>query len=831
MGKKVKVKNKAKDKTKNKKEKSFPEDKSKEVGSTVKICQKISRAAIYLLVFLTPLFFLPWTSNVLDFNKQFLAGILVFVALIAWLSQIVVSGKIKLKWSVIHLFPLLLILMVGASTIFSLWPSGSFWGHPLPISESFFSLLIFALAYFMISNLFEREDIHKLLFTLALSGLMAALLGGLQISGKFLLPFDFAQRFSFNSIGSVNGLAVFLAALLPLSLILALRGGRLKKIILGIAGVAMLAVILGVNFWGASVVLIIGSAALLIFGTINIKGTSKTGWVILPMILLVLAIVFSVLNVSLIEIPGATEVTLAPNAELNIAKQTLKLGKYPLWGTGPATFGYSFSQFKPESINQTVFWNARLNVGASEFLDRLITTGILGIVFWLATILAFIWLGIKISLKSKNLLTGGVLASFLGLVGAQFLYPANFSLLLLWWLMMGAMLSLTKPEIKFLRGFRSKKITKLNFEQGSPKMVGASFVLVIVLILSLTAILVGTQRYLAEVNFKQGIKAWDKGNMEQATLEVQEATRLNPKMDTYWRGLSQMYLVRLNQILQKDPSLQQANRSQIQNFITSAVNSAKKSTQLNPQNVDNWNVEGFVYRNMMGILGGAQDWAQKSYLRALELEPSSPYLYTELGKMYLAESSLASPKEKAKKQKALSQALDNFQKATELKADYAPANFQIALVYERQGKTSEAISKLKSMKQKNPLDVGLAFQLGILYWRQKDYSQAQTEFERAVSLDKDYSNARYFLGLTYDKRGKTQQAIEQFEKVLDLNPENQEAQKILSNLKAGKNALEGLGPAQPIEQKPQETPPEVSPEVEKTPQTEETPKEEEKEQG
>jgi tetratricopeptide (TPR) repeat protein len=61
-----------------------------------------------------------------------------------------------------------------------------------------------------------------------------------------------------------------------------------------------------------------------------------------------------------------------------------------------------------------------------------------------------------------------------------------------------------------------------------------------------------------------------------------------------------------------------------------------------------------------------------------------------------------------------------------------------------------------------------------------------------VKLAENYSNAMYFLGLTYDKLGDKQKALEQFQKVSDLNPDNADVKKIVSNLQAGKKALDGL---------------------------------------
>ena len=128
-------------------------------------------------------------------------------------------------------------------------------------------------------------------------------------------------------------------------------------------------------------------------------------------------------------------------------------------------------------------------------------------------------------------------------------------------------------------------------------------------------------------------------------------------------------------------------------------------------------------------------------------------------------------------------------KAVEAKPDYAPALFQQSLVFDRQGKTDEAIAKMVETKNAYPNDVGVAFQLGLLYYKKASWAPAAAEFERAILLDTNYSNARYFLGLVYDRQGDKTKAIDQFQKVLDLNPDNQDLKTIIANLQAGKAAI------------------------------------------
>ena len=116
----------------------------------------------------------------------------------------------------------------------------------------------------------------------------------------------------------------------------------------------------------------------------------------------------------------------------------------------------------------------------------------------------------------------------------------------------------------------------------------------------------------------------------------------------------------------------------------------------------------------------------------------------------------------------------------------------IAVVLQRQGEIDQAIAKLEESQKMNPRDTGISFQLGVLYFQTGKYEQARAALESTVKLAENYSNAMYFLGLTYDKLNNKPKALEQFQKVSELNPDNADVKKIVSNLQAGKKALDGL---------------------------------------
>ena len=762
---------------------------------TAKIWEKISKTAIYLLVFLVPIFFLPFTLDVLDFNKQFLMGILVTIALISWLVKVLVSGELEFNLNFLNIPVVIFLLVYGISTIFSLSPRGSFFGWPLNTGQGFLTLLYFILFYFLVANIFKKEEVFKPLFIFLISGFLVTLFSIFQIFGKFLLPWDFTKITSFNTIGSVNSLSIFLAILLPLTILFSYISRWFFRWILAIFAIFFLISLFLINFPTAWLVLISGFSMIFIFTISSIKREERNSALIFLSTFFLIISLFSIaFRISLPGVQIPIEVLPTQRAELNIARKLLP--KTLFLGTGPSTFVFNFSKFKPVEINQTAFWNFRFSSGASEILDKLVTTGFLGIISLFFIFGVFFWLAGKNLIKTENpdwLFSLGIFSSFFGLVFSQFLYPANFTLLFSFWLILGSFSVLT-PKIK-----------SWVFKSPSQILL-ASFIFLLVFLFSTGISFLLVKNYFAEVKYLSGLRAWQRGETEQAINGLLGAINLNPGLDSYFRDISQLYLIRLNEIFQRrDLSPEElANQSKI--LMRNATNSAIRATDLSPENVANWNVRGFIYRNLIGLVGGVEDWAESSYQKSIELEPTNPYIFVEIGRIFLAKTDLFSQQGKEKEMaENLAKAKEKFQRALELKPDYPPAHFQIAMIYVREGKTKEAIEKLEETKSLSPFDIGLAFQLSLIYYNDNQFDKAKEEFERAVRIDENYSNARYFLGLIYDREGKKSEAISQFEKIEKLNPENLEVKKILANLREGKSALEGIIPGRPpIEEIPPE---------------------------
>jgi len=795
--------------------------------NSAEILGKISKTSILLLIFVLPLFFLPGTVNILDFNKQMILVLLVFLSLFCYLLKSLIEEEITLNISRFNLVVIFFIFVLGLATLFSAAKYGSFWGWPLNIASSFLTSLALVLFYFLVLH---QGEAQRLLFPLVAAGLLAGLFGLLQIFEKFLLPFDFTKFSSFNTIGTVNSLGFFLAGLIPLSLGLFFTSSmKINKVLNLIFIVISLVFLLIINFWVAWICLLIGSSLVLAFAIT--RKILNLQYLLLPMVFLVISLFSLGIKTPLFQV-GAVPAEVSPllSTNLEIAIKTIKNYQPPLslfFGSGPSTFAFDYSKYKPLGVNQTAFWETRFYTGSSEILDRLATTGILGLFSFVIIFAVAGFLGVKTLIaKEVNkedvgncILLEGVLASFFSVVVGFFLYSANLSVAFLFWLLLATLLSLVNGKTK---AFKLRPLAPLEGNKKSttklilwPRL-GISFIFITVVILSLGILFFEGQRYFAERNYLLSLKNIQAGESLRAIDRLGTAIRLTGgAQDNYWRDLAQVYLFRINEELQKKDVSQPELVKTVNNLVAQAINNTQAATSASPKNVANWTIRGLVNSNLLTFIpeAGAAE-AIKAYEEAINLEPLNPSLFTELGKVYLSRADLlAQNKEKMEKaREALNSARENFQKALNLKSDYAPAYFQLAMIDIREQKTKEAIGKLEMAKILAPSDARLALQLALIYQSDNQMDKAKAELERAVALDKNYSNARYFLGLIYDKEENKEKAIEQFTKIAELNPDNEEVKKILTNLREGKSALEGIAVNQaPIEEKPGEKLEELKP--------------------
>ncbi|MBI1888408.1 MAG: tetratricopeptide repeat protein [Candidatus Spechtbacteria bacterium] len=547
----------------------------------------------------------------------------------------------------------------------------------------------------------------------------------------------------------------------------------------------------------------------------------------LPLVLMVIvAILFFVQPPisAIVRLPA--EVRPSLSATLDIARSSFSASiSHAIVGSGPATFLYEYLMHRSIALNATGFWGVRFSQGFSTISTLLVTLGVIGLLTLLFFFGLFVFtgfygvasLGRRKSPAERVALISFV--SFLFLFLSWFFYPANFTILLFTFLFAGMTLAA-------LRSGGAMEGLEFSILKTPQRTFLSSLCIIILIVGVIVGIYWQGQKYLASVFHTIGVRSYSKNqNIDAAMKYVGLAVSLDQTRDTYWRTFAQLLSLRAQAVL-SDKNLETAElQRRYQAVLQSLIQAGQRATQVNPRDPLNWRELASIYEDNIAIVGGADRFAVENYEKAAAFNPKNPAEYLNIAQAYvrgadmeqaqIARASQGKGTEVKKEDIAklqedlrgkLVKALENLQKAIELKSDYAPAYFLSSQVYERQGNRALAIQKTLETKNFNPLDTGVGYQLGLLYYFDNQTENARDEFVRVTGLNPDFANARYFLGLSYDRLGNKDKAIEQFERIQKLNPDNEEVKKILANLQAGKDALANIAPPGAAPQQRIETP-------------------------
>ena len=785
---------------------------------------RLARAFLYALIALVPLAYLPLSLDPLEVSKQTLLVLLTFASALCWIGAMVSARAVSVRRGWLNLLPLLILVSALISASLSLGPYLSWIGTATQEYTSALSIAAYVTLFYLVANLMNVPSAQRTaLFTLLVSASLAGAFGVAASLGVPVLPS--ADGPLGNTVGTANAFGTFLAAMAVLGNALFLvhreedalmyRGtrGTLQHVLVIWLSAAAFATALALDFTPVWLTLLAGLLALFVFALVRAGDFGPTNRFILPFALIVASLPFLFWVDRPIPIRIPTEVTPSFPASWDIAKETVKADG-ALFGSGPGTFVYQYAKYRPLDVNRTAFWDTRFDRASSSALTVLVTFGLVGALVWA------LFLSITVTRGALEVVRGRerhawlpafvVLPPFFALAVSGFLYSANLTLLFLVFLLSGLVAGavMKRPAMRSLRE--------------SPRLsLAFSLLAIFAGTVIVTGVFVASLRYAAEAAFAKAVRL-DRagGDLKDVVASLDRAASLNRANDVYYRNLSQAFLLMLASALKEASALAQAGsedqRGYLQALTGAAVNASARATELGPENVLNWAARGALYRELVPLIGNAGEFSTKALQRAIELDPRDPKVRTELGRTYLtlaennraltaAEDKAVAREAQAKVESLLKQAEEQFLAASALKEDYAPAQYQLALVLERQGRLPEAVAKMETVAKQNPLDVGVAFQLGLLYMRRGDtldVDRAQAAFSQAVALSPSYSNARWFLASIHEQKKEIDKAIEQVAKVLEYDPGNELVKARLERLRAGK-ALST--PPPPLEETPTAT--------------------------
>lgn len=649
------------------------------------ILDRISYVSLFLVVVLLPIFFLPFTKIPIETSKGLLLVVGLAISVIFWAVARFSDGKVSIPRSSILLSAFVITLVVLLSAIFSSASSVSFFGTIFDFGTFWFMFAAFLLMFISSMMIKDNKSAQTLLFGTVLSVIIVMLFQVLRFFMPGTLSLGVLGGSADNLVGSLNALGILagFSALASLFVIEFFSVTKRAKYLFGLLILISLFLMASVNYM--LVWKLLGVFALVIFvykisflSQLKQEGAEnkQAQFPAFSFALVLISLLFFMSGqfiggflpnrLSIVN----TEVSPSFNSTMLITKEALK--KDPLLGIGPNRFSELWAMYKPASINSSIFWDVSFNSGSGVIPTFGATTGYLGILSWLIFFVMFILSGVKsLFAKVRHKMHREMTAFFvlsLYLFIASFLYSSGPVIFLLAFAFTGVFIGLLSNRENGEWSFTFLGDHRKNF----------FFVLFLVLVMVFFAGI--TFKYierLASVSYYGN--AVQAESIDVAESSIGKALSLHTN-DLYMRTYSQVYLIKLNNLLNKESALTEEEKANLQTSFDQALSGALGATSYNASSYLNYQNLGNVYSTAGSI--GVQDAftkAVEAYQVASNLNPFNPGIELAIARAYFADGKIKDAKELANK-------------ALTLKADYIDALVMLSQIAKSEGNNTSALS-------------------------------------------------------------------------------------------------------------------------------------------
>lgn len=751
----------------------------------------LAQALLFFATLLLPVFVLPWTRDALDLPKLIFLAAITLISILLWMLRGMLARELYLRRTVLDIPMGIFLALCVAASILSVSPSTSWLGRTGNFVLHTGAIASFAIFWWLMVQYIRSQSIwERFLNAFLFSGVMAALLylfrtaPGVKALGA---------SFGFNTVSQLNSMfGIFMALIgtLGIGLLLDRSRTRLQFVLPGIAAAASVATLFRLGFGVAWLVFAVGLACLLLIGTLLVAET-RVGVVSAVFFLFLLSLVFVFVRTpNLIKESLPTEVALGVRVSWDMSMSSLLSGaKSFLVGSGPGTYAYIFSAYRPEAFNTvSSLWTSRFYRSFNVPFSFLGEIGVLGFLSFVFIILFHVgtivtgWLrarsvdieehfayvdetaGIAVAgdIVSPRRIPVFVVASawFAATVGLCLAYYNVVLWWAWWWLLAMSMLGL---------GFFVRDLIREHtflLEVSPQYSLALSFGMILIFSAVMFLGVYHGRFYAAEASYTRGVKAG--GTVEQKA-HIEQALQYRPRYVEYRLALAALYFQEARMEADKGAN---AIAEHIASRLSAAVSEARLAAEVDPKNVEIWETLSLMYLNARALAGDANEWSREATKRAMELEPTNPVFHWRLGSIH----EFAGEREDAEKE---------YRRAMALKQDYLPPYVSLSNLFETNQELDNAINIFQPVLPLLENDAEQLFNLGRLFYNRNakdDADRAQALWLRAVELAPNYSNAFYSLGLLAERNGDPTAARQYFERVRDLNPGNPDITQKLRSL-------------------------------------------------
>ena len=544
----------------------------------------------YILFSVTPLILWPKTSELFEFNKMVFVYILTCLIAATWAIRIILEKKIIFRRTLLDI-PLLIFLGSQIlSTIFSIDHRTSLLGYYSRFNGGLLSVISYSLLYWAFVSNMNKKGVIKSIYFLFYSSAVVAIIAFLEhfninitcaLMGQGLRScwIQDVQNRVFSTLGQPNWLATWIIALIPVTLYQILDSKKIKLVLLYLLSLLLFTTLLFTKSRSALLGFFVADLVFWILAFII-----KRKKVLAALIISNLLFAFLFLIVSTPWNPAkiaVQEKIQGPALETGgtesgtirkiVWKGALQVWlHYPIFGSGPETFAFSYYKFRPVEHNLVSEWDFLYNKAHNEYLNLAATTGTLGIISYLYLI-GVIYL---VFFKKLDIFSISLAAGFTGILVSNFFGFSTVSTQLE--LFLFPALAITANNEKLItNNFR------LNNKQKFP-------ITVILLFTSYFLLLIGRYWY-ADTQFAMGKSYNDQGGYVKGQTYLQNAIKYSPSEPIFHSELANSYsgiTLSLHELKKDNETL---------TFTDLAISESVKATALSPANVN-------LLRNRAGVL-------------------------------------------------------------------------------------------------------------------------------------------------------------------------------------------------------------------------------------
>ncbi len=390
---------------------------------TYQACDRAIEYLFYALFFFVPLILWPKTSEVFEFNKMLFVYLITILIGGAWVAKWLIQKKITIRRTPLDIPILIFLTSQILSTIFSINVHTSLWGYYSRFHGGLMSTIAYIILYYAFVTNIKISNVKSQIFNILISASLVSLYGVFEHLGidKNIWVQDVQNRV-FSTLGQPNWLSAYLVALLPLPIFLAInnapfpplnlrggtRGGDIKKFIFYLSLTALFIS----TIWFTKSQSGIGATAITLFlilcyflitpqPPLKLRGGIKGGVIVLLLLTALAGVVYKwnfVQKLSPFGTGNLEKLVQMDNknrfggSDSMVIRQVVWSGarqlaqRYPVFGTGLETFGYTYYWVRPAAHNLLSEWEFLYNKAHNEYLNFLANTGFVGLSAYLLLI-------------------------------------------------------------------------------------------------------------------------------------------------------------------------------------------------------------------------------------------------------------------------------------------------------------------------------------------------------------------------------------------------------------------------------------------------------------